>query len=137
MDEDVWYFQVGGCLGILPAITAFAGGWWYCAETYGFLIGFGLGWFPSLILATLVEVGFIFLWGPALATVGYFWILPALNENYKPPHTAAIATTSSEPDYSQMSDEELLRRIAADCGIANYKKISFQELKRVVAECAD
>jgi hypothetical protein len=63
MDDDAWYFQIGGCLGILPAIIAFVGSWWYCTASYGYLLGFGLGWLPSIILAALVFFGVTLLWG--------------------------------------------------------------------------
>jgi hypothetical protein len=34
----------------------------YCAVAYGFLLGFGFGLIPALILALLVVVATIFLW---------------------------------------------------------------------------
>jgi len=39
------------------AIT-FIGCWIYAIATYGFLLGVGLGWLPSAIIATIVS----FLW---------------------------------------------------------------------------
>lgn len=74
------YFRIGGWLGIIPALITFVGAWWYCATTHGFLLGFGLGWLPSLILAVLVELAFTLLWGPALAAVALFVIIPTLKQ---------------------------------------------------------
>ena len=45
--------------------------WIYCAVTYGFLLGFGLGWIPALIIALLVAVATIFLWPLAAVVVLY------------------------------------------------------------------
>ena len=42
--------------GFGVAITwmiVFFGAWIYCAMTYGFLFGFGIGWLPAAILATI------------------------------------------------------------------------------------
>lgn len=98
MDDDLWYFQIGGCLGIVPALAAFVGGWWYCAATYGFLLGFGLGWLPALILALLVELAVTLLWAPALAAAAYFVVLPALRENRAPAEASETIATSSSND---------------------------------------
>lgn len=38
-------------------VITFIGAWIGCTAKYGFLLGFGLGWLPSLILASIV--GFI------------------------------------------------------------------------------
>ena len=43
-------------------MLAFFGTWIYCWVAYGFLLGFGLGWLPALILAPIVG----FLW-PVIA----------------------------------------------------------------------
>lgn len=61
---DNWYFAIGHGLGLLAALAAFLASWWYCAATYGYLLGFGLGWLPSLILAAILSAAFKFLWGP-------------------------------------------------------------------------
>ncbi len=34
----------------------FIGSWIYCIASYGFLIGVGLGWFPSLIAAAILSI---------------------------------------------------------------------------------
>lgn len=35
----------------ITGFLVFIGTWIYCMATYGFLLGFGLGWLPALILA--------------------------------------------------------------------------------------
>ena len=42
----------------------FVASWIYCIASYGYLLGVGLGWLPSLIVACIVA----FLW-PLLAIV--------------------------------------------------------------------
>lgn len=103
MDDEIWYFQIGGCLGIVPALAAFVGGWWYCTATYGFLLGFGLGWLPALILALLVELAVMLLWAPALAAAAYFVVLPALRESHAPAEASATIAPSAAngPDARQ------------------------------------
>lgn len=34
----------------------FVGTWIYCIASYGFLLGVGLGWLPSLITAAVVSI---------------------------------------------------------------------------------
>lgn len=41
----------------------FVGCWIYCIATYGFLLGVGLGWLPSIIVAYIIG----FLWPLFLA----------------------------------------------------------------------
>ena len=49
MNGSDWYH-----LGfVLTAPVVFAGCWIYCVANYGFLIGVGLGWFPSFIAAII------------------------------------------------------------------------------------
>lgn len=38
--------------------VVFLAAWLYCIVNYGFLLGFGLGWLPAAILATILS----FLW---------------------------------------------------------------------------
>jgi hypothetical protein len=44
----------GGLLGIIVALATFVTAWAYCTIHYGFLFGFGLGWFPASMLAAIV-----------------------------------------------------------------------------------
>lgn len=105
MNDNQWYFAVGGLLGLIPALIAFIGGWWYCASTYGFLLGFGLGWLPSIILAAIIFFAIMLLWGPILLIVAYFlWQEHSHNkkivaENHMVSQTAVSAPTPpSRPD---------------------------------------
>lgn len=68
MDDfaDNWYLTIGHWIGALAASLTFLGSWWYCAATYGYLFGFGLGWLPSLILSAISGLAVKFLWGPSL-----------------------------------------------------------------------
>jgi hypothetical protein len=38
---------------LFTAAIVFIGAWIYCIATYGFLLGVGLGWLPSLIVAVI------------------------------------------------------------------------------------
>lgn len=59
-DDHGWYAGVGGVVGVLTFIVS----WIYCIATYGFLLGVGLGWLPSIIVAVLAAL----LW-PVIAIV--------------------------------------------------------------------
>lgn len=76
--NDDWYWEIGAWAGIICAAITFVGSWIYCAATYGFLLGFGLGWLPSAILAVMVGYAAKLLWAPAAALVGYL-IVMAIN----------------------------------------------------------
>lgn len=39
--------------GMLFGIPVFIGSWIYCIATYGYLLGVGLGWLPSVIVAAI------------------------------------------------------------------------------------
>lgn len=61
---------------ILGGLT-FIGAYVYCVATYGFLLGMGLGWLPSAILAFIIGVVAQFLWLPmmviAVVVLLHFW----------------------------------------------------------------
>lgn len=65
------YIEWGKWPAHVAAVLVFVGGWIYSAATYGFLLGFGLGWFPSALAAVLTWVAMRFLWGPILAIAGF------------------------------------------------------------------
>jgi hypothetical protein len=65
------YLAVGICHGAFAGFFTFIGGWIYCVATYGFLLGLGLGWLPSGILAGIVHFTFVFLWLPIDLLVGF------------------------------------------------------------------
>lgn len=71
------YLTIGAWHGRIVGVIAFIGGWIYCTATYGFLLGFGLGWIPSGILAGIVATALIFLWLPVdcLVVVGILSII--------------------------------------------------------------
>jgi hypothetical protein len=52
-------------------IGVFFGSWAYCVLEYGYLFGVGLGWLPSLIVATLAA----FLWPILAFAIGFFLYL--------------------------------------------------------------
>jgi hypothetical protein len=65
-------FSYLGCervLAIFASVATFIVAYIYCIATYGFLFGLGLGWLPSAILAGLVGLATVFLWGPALILI--------------------------------------------------------------------
>jgi hypothetical protein len=68
------YLATGRKAGWIAGGLTFIGAYIYCVATYGFLLGMGLGWLPSGILAAIVGVISVFLWGPLLV-VGFFFAL--------------------------------------------------------------
>jgi hypothetical protein len=65
------YTDLGWIFAVLTGPATLLAVWIYCAVTYGFLLGFGLGWIPALILALLVALATIFLWPLAAVAVLY------------------------------------------------------------------
>jgi len=65
------YTDLGWIFAALTGPATLLAVWIYCAVTYGFFLGFGLGWIPALILALLVAVATIFLWPLAVIAVLY------------------------------------------------------------------
>jgi len=47
----------------IAAIVTFGAVWFYCAPTYGFLLGFGLGWLPASILGLIMYGIVSSVWG--------------------------------------------------------------------------
>lgn len=64
MEEYEWYW-VGYRISW---VIIFIGSWIYCIATYGYLLGLGLGWLPSLIVASLAS----FLWPIAIIGITAF-----------------------------------------------------------------
>lgn len=50
-------------------VIVFLGCWIYCVAAYGFLLGVGIGWFPSIIAAAIVSVFWPFVLIGAVAIV--------------------------------------------------------------------
>lgn len=67
------YMGLGYVLGSILAIVVFIGAWGYCTVTYGFVLGFGLGWLPAVIL-TFIVYYVAYLWGPIAALALVFWL---------------------------------------------------------------
>jgi hypothetical protein len=49
--DDLDYVDQGAVIAGWVAGLLFLGVWGYCAYSYGFLFGFGLGWLPALIVS--------------------------------------------------------------------------------------
>ena len=65
------YTDFGWACAVLAGPATLLAVWIYCAVTYGFLLGFFLGWIPALILALFVAVVMIYLWPLAAVTLFY------------------------------------------------------------------
>lgn len=68
------YLNAGRILGWIAGALTFIAAYIYCTATYGFLLGFGLGWLPSGILAAIVGFAVVLLWGPVLLLVLYYFL---------------------------------------------------------------
>ena len=57
-------------------VLIFIGSWIYCIASYGYLLGVGLGWLPSLIVATLGAFLWQFLlWALCCGVLAALWYL--------------------------------------------------------------
>jgi hypothetical protein len=59
MLEQKWYV-IGSRI---TWFIVFFGSWIYCISAYGYLLGLGLGWLPSYIVAFVVALAWPFLLG--------------------------------------------------------------------------
>ena len=75
MDKGGYVLLSTGIAWVASVVTFF-GCWIYCISTYGFLLGVGLGWLPSGIVAAIV---FPIAWAawPAVAIGIAFLVLSA------------------------------------------------------------
>lgn len=64
------YLRAGNVFGCIAAFLTFFGAYIYCVATYGFLLGLCLGWLPAAILAALVWLAVLLLWGPMIVGLG-------------------------------------------------------------------
>jgi hypothetical protein len=62
----VAYAGLGVLLGATAGAMTFIATWVYCALTYGFVLGLGLGWFPAAICAGAIGWLVALFWGAAL-----------------------------------------------------------------------
>jgi hypothetical protein len=60
------YAGLGAVFGITAAAITFFATWIYCALTYGFVLGLGLGWFPAAVCAGVIGWLVAIFWGVAL-----------------------------------------------------------------------
>ena len=75
MDEDEQIRFLAHWAGIILAGLSFLGSWIYCISEYGYLLGFGLGWLPSIILSAITYAVVRFLWLLILLGICIFWYL--------------------------------------------------------------
>lgn len=109
-DDEDFYWRVGTALGILPALIVLVGSWWYCAATYGFLFGFGLGWLPSLIAGGMTFFAVRLLWGPTALLIVLLAIFLVYDLYLFDRSGGANQSVASEGKASPTSWEPLLRK---------------------------
>lgn len=97
MDDDDLYWNIGTALGGITALIVFVGSWWYCAATYGFLFGFGLGWLPSVIAAAMAFFAVKLLWGPTALLALLLVYLSYSNNQKNSENRAATAESEDSP----------------------------------------
>lgn len=69
------YFGLGFVFAWIVGIVTFFGSWIYCINEYGYLLGVGLGWLPSIIVAPIAAFLAYFLWA-FLPLIGFFvWLI--------------------------------------------------------------
>jgi hypothetical protein len=88
MGDHERYLEIGTAIGAIAAVISFVVGYIYCIAAYGFLLGLGLGWLPSLILSSLIFVALRWLWAPIAACLclGVVVVIVAANWRYKTCH---------------------------------------------------
>jgi len=97
------YLALGRLLGALASFLTFVAGWIFCLLQYGFLLGGGLGWFPSGIAAAIVGFLVAALWGPLLL-IALVWGISSLSHKNQPTPAAWAPTptdfnaTSTAPE---------------------------------------
>jgi hypothetical protein len=65
----VAYAGLGAFFGIAAGVITFIATWFYCAVTYGFVLGLGLGWFPAAVCAGVVGWLVAIFWGFVLVVL--------------------------------------------------------------------
>lgn len=89
------YIAIGWRLAIPVAAITFIACWIYAFLEYGFLLGVGLGWFPSLLVGLVAGGLTIFLWGvvPVAVVVGVAFVVLSGR-----PEEAVSTMTAEEAD---------------------------------------
>lgn len=59
----------------ITAILTFIVSWIYCIAAYGFLLGVGLSWLPSIIVAIIAGVLWPLLAAAIIAVVAFFYFM--------------------------------------------------------------
>lgn len=74
-DDEEWEFKLRVTKGF--AILVFLAVWAYCTVVYGFVLGLGLGWIPSLICAGVTSAFMLQYFGFILSMLGLFvvWVI--------------------------------------------------------------
>lgn len=57
-----------GAVGYVVGLVTFIGCWIYAVFTYGWFLGVGLGWLPSIVIAIIAA----YLWPLLLVAIGGF-----------------------------------------------------------------
>ena len=65
------YGEVGEIVGWFAGVLSFISSWIYCISAYGFLLGLGLGWLPSVFVAMISFAVLFLLWGPLLFAASF------------------------------------------------------------------
>lgn len=142
------YTSIGSWHGGIAGAITFLGGWIYCTYQYGFLLGFGLGWLPSIILSYIVLVVVVWLWpliDIALVVICYsiyaavFDTKPTKQISQTPP---AVARPSNLPDNKQaaekqsaLADQQPLHRKASASPLMNNIPPPQHDTAEVLAKC--
>ena len=67
--EDYNYWKIGSVLGVLVGGLTFLGCWLYAIQSWGWFLGIAFGWIPAAIIAVIVGLLTVGLWGFALAGI--------------------------------------------------------------------
>lgn len=97
------YFRIGTVMGVIAAALTFVGAYIYCVSTYGFLLGFGLGWLPSGLLAAIVFFVVQLLWLPAICAAVYLLMKYPFQGAILPPAPNALSAARSRETFASPS----------------------------------
>lgn len=75
MNKAIAYIEIGRYFFWPTLVLTFIGCWLSAMGSFGFLLGFGLGWIPSLIIAYIFAVLANFLWPIIVLILGMAFFL--------------------------------------------------------------
>jgi hypothetical protein len=75
------YWETGNKVGLVVGAITFIVSWIYCVASYGYLLGVGLGWLPSLIVAVIAYFASMLLWGPLALLLSLIFIAAIIHLN--------------------------------------------------------